>query len=133
MPKPDNVCEYCHKAFSVDSTTKDPNLKNICPDCYRKLWDENFTSQAEYSDQQFLLQETEYAAMNDKLNRADIKDEDLRKSIQSYSMTTVKCRKCEKMRVSMKKYTTLKKSGRLFEELKKPCPKCKTQGFLYFS
>ena len=46
---------------------------------------------------------------------------------------TVKCRKCEKLRVSIVKYEKLKKQGKLLEFLQQPCPKCNTEGFLYFS
>ena len=124
------TCEKCKCEVKDSDFNKSSNM---CDSCYSKNWDENFSSQADYSDELFEIQCQEEWEHNELLNKKDIKDKDIHYFFDKYWVGKIKCRKCSYLRTSWRRpdnpMTENDKQKRI-KRLQEKCPKCGIKGFL---
>jgi len=129
MKKKMFICEKCKKKVNANDFNKSSDM---CSSCHSKNWDDNFSSQSDYSDQLFEEQLHEEWEQNELMNKENIKDEDISRFFDKYWRGKIKCRKCSYIRTSWKWETPMTENAKLkrVKRLKKKCPKCGVKGYL---
>ena len=124
------ICERCKKKIDANDFNKSSGM---CQSCFAKNWDDSFSSQSDYSDELFEEQVREEWEANELMNKAVIKDEDIKYFFEKYWIGKIKCRKCSYVRTRWKRkdnpMTENEKQKRI-KRLKKKCPKCGVKGYL---
>lgn len=123
-------CERCKRNVNEEDYSR---AHGMCDVCYAEVWDEGFSSQADYSDKMFELQLEKEWEDNERMNKENIKDEDIKYFFDHYWIGRIVCRKCGCTRTTWdrpKKAMSEAEKQKRIEKLQLKCPKCGVKGFL---